>query len=135
MAHISEATYSLLAGATGVTNLVGTRIRRLVIDPVEVTPFLQVQLVSLTPTELLSSNRRPVHAATCEISSWSHDYDTARELAEVVRDTLDQSNNSTHSGVDILSILQIDEEEQAVELAADSVLIRIVQTYEIQYRS
>jgi len=134
MAHISEALYSLLRSSGGVTDLAGDRIRRLVIDPRETTPFVQLQLIGLTPENTLGSGR-PLHTAAVEVSAWADDYDTARALAEALREAMDDFLNETVAEVQITHILQIDEEEQGVELAADRVLIRILQTYQIQYRS
>lgn len=134
MAHISEALYSLLRGDEGVSMLAGDRIRRLVIDPKETTPFVQLQLIGLVP-EITLSGGHPLHTAAVEVSAWADDYDTARALTEALRAAMDDFVNGAVAEVSITHILQIDEEEQGVELAADRVLVRILQTYEIQYRS
>lgn len=134
MAHISAALYSLLRADTGVSDIAADRIRRLIIDAKETTPFVQLQLIGLTPETVLNGGD-PLHTALVEVSAWADDYDTARALAEALRAALDDRINESIAEVQITQILQSDEEEQGVELAADRVLIRILQTYEIQYRS
>ncbi len=122
---IGEAIYTLLSGATEVTDIVSTNIFPVVAVEKTSVPYIVYHVISEIPTNTKGmgvdfdplNNRSPLDIDRVQISGYTDTYEEGVDLAEAIRQTLDRETyDSASLKVDnIIFVNMVDDYEKKVD--------------------
>jgi hypothetical protein len=136
MGQLETGIRDALLAQAGITNLVGRRIRPLVVGQGDSPrPYLTYQVTGRTTEALLDGTVIDYRKAEWEIGIYADTYGAVMDLSDLVRDRLDQLGE-TVSGVEFAPA-QFDSETDVEQVTPDGqekpVYLR-VQTYRALYK-
>jgi hypothetical protein len=124
-----------ISGVAGVSDIVGTRIRPVMLAQDDDRPYITYQVTERQSYPTLADGPAEHKAASIEVGYFADDYDTAAHLSDLVRDALDQYAG-TAGGVEFAPVAfggESDVEETTPEGEETPIFVR-VQTYRTLYR-
>ncbi|MBN50031.1 MAG: hypothetical protein CMN85_10855 [Spongiibacteraceae bacterium] len=132
-ASAEKVIYHLLSNASGVTNLVSTRIYPAVLSQGAAFPAVSYFRVSGNRHWLMGSDAGIVHQRM-QVSSWSQgveNYLQADQVAQEVRKAL-QRQRGTINGVEVIDILQ--DGDGAIIFEDEIEVYQAISDYQVIYR-
>lgn len=125
---IEQGLYNLLAGNTGLTALVGTRIYPVVVPEPTVYPCLSYQVV--TASSSYTFDRKSHDAKRIQFDAWATSYSDCKTILHALKLALDTYSGTLSDGTRVLAAFSLQEIDQ---FESDGRIFRSLAEYTLEY--